>query len=454
MSGIVIDLQVTDKSADTALDRLDSVLAKLQTTQERFIESLKATSQWANQSASSFNKMAQGASRASTASQRVTQGQKRVSAYYSAIASTDPGAALRFAQGQLAADPYDAAAIRLRNRAQGVLNRQNPANGLQSALARTRFTPGGAGLPLGFDLMKYGPQLFGTGMQGMGHGVGGAASAFAGAGAAGAVIGGVITSLAAFASAVKNTAEYISSVGRSMAAGGSIQGLESYAGVGGFGSAAGGARTLQGAIQSGFGASFASQAGINIVGGAGGDIDYGEKLRKALRFIAGSKSFDQARRRAEGLGLPEAANLYNTSNFIKQNIGKPVQPLSMADVRAATDFTAALSRLAELFKGRAAKTLTYWLEETAVRITFVTNALEAFFNWLDNIYKWVADKLGIKTNGQSAQEKNTKAIDDNTRALHDFRETLGGGPRAQNAVPQGLHGANFGNARNMRLGVI
>ncbi len=452
MAGIVIDLQVTEKQADKALDRLDSTLEKLQDTQDRLIGALKATSDWANRSASGFNKMAQGAQRASTATKSVGQGQRRVAAYYSAIAGTDPHSALRYAQGQLNADPYDAAAIRLRNRAQGVINRQNPANQLATAMARTRFTPGGAGLPLGIDLMKHGSQLFGTGMAGMGGGavVSGAASIATKLGPAGIAVGGVVAALAAFAAALDQTSKYIVSVGRGMATAGSVQGLGPFTG----GDPSGMAHRLQGSIQGGFGAGYASQAGINIVGGPGGDIDYGDKLKRALRFIANSGSFDQARRRAEGLGISESANLYNTSGYIKQNIGKPVQPLSQGDVRAANDFQAALARLGELFQNSIAKRLTPILDDLARKIALVTMVLDNFFTWLDKIYARIADKLGIKQTGESAQERNTKAVDDNTRALHDFRETLGGGPRARGAVPGGLNGQNFGNSKNMRLGAI
>lgn len=452
---IVIDLQVTDKQADSALDRLDSVLAKLQSTQDRLIDSLKATATWANQSASGFNKMAQGAQRASTASRSVGQGQRRVAAYYSAIAGTDPHAALRYAQGQLNADPYDAQAIRLRNRAQGVINRQNPANALATAMARTRFTPGGAGLPLGIDLMKHGSQLFGTGMSGMGGAAGGIASVATKMGPAGLVVGGVLTALAAFAAALNQTAQYINSVGRGIAVSGSVQGLGAYTN----GDPSGMAQRLQGSIQSGFGAGYASRAGINIVGGPGGDNDYGGKLIKALNAIAGigrggAKSFNEARRMAEAFGIPESASLYNTSDYVKRDIGKPVQPLTQNDVRAAADFNAALTRLGELFQNSIAKRMTPVLDDLARKMAFLTGMLDKFFTWLDKVYAWVADKLGIKPHGQTSQDRNTRAIDDNTRALHDFRETLGGGPRARGSMPSGLNGVNFGNAKNMRLGAI
>jgi len=445
---IVIDLQVSDKGADNALDRLDSVLEKLQSTQDRLNDSLKATAQNANQAANSYGKMASNANRAGTSVRSVTQGQRRVAAYYSAIAGTDPAAALRYAQGQLAQDPYDAAAIRLKNRAQRALNMQNPANQLAAAQARTRYTPGGAGLPLGFDLLKHGPQLFGTGMAGMGGGIANVASQsmnLAGT--------GIFAAIAGLAIAMQKAAEYIGSVGRSVASAGNVQGLEAYSEAGGFGSASGGARSVQAAIQSGFGAGYAQQAGINIVGGPGGDNDYGGKLRKALKFIANSNSMDQARRRAEGLGIPEAANLYNSSQAMKDRIGKPINPLTTEDVRAANDFQIAMSRLAELFKNSFGRMISHDLELIAMKVTFVTDALEKFFKWLDSIYAFIADKLGIKS-GNSPKDANTKAVEDNTRALKDFRETLGGGPRASGAIPKGINGVNFGHARDMRLGAI
>jgi len=444
---IVIDLQVTDKHADSAIDRLDSVLEKLQSTQDRLNDSLRATAQNANQAANSYGKMASNANRAGTAVKSVTAGQRRVAAYYSAIASTDPQAALNYAKNQLAQDPYNASAIRLQQRAQRALNMQNPANQLAAAQARTRYTPGGAGLPLGFDLMKHGPQLFGTGMSGMGQAAGVVSEAFNLAGT------GIFAAITGLAIAMQKAAEYIGNVGRSIASSGSVQGLESFADTGGFGSASGGARSVQGAIQSGFGAGYAQQAGINIVGGPGGDNNYGAKLRKALNFIANSNSMDQARRRAEGLGIPEAANLYNTSQTLKNKIGKPINPLTEEDVRAANDFNIALSRLAELFKNSFGRMIAHDLELIAMKVTFVTDALEKFFQWLDSIYKFIADKLGIKS-GNSPKDQNTKAVEDNTRALKDFRETLGGGPRASGAIPKGINGVNFGHAKDMRLGAI
>lgn len=64
-------------------------------------------------------------------------------------------------------------------------------------------------------------------------------------------------------------------------------------------------------------AALAMRAGINPIGGYYGDNNYAEKQKKALRFIRSAPTYDEARRRAEGLGMPEAAAAWdlNEQNF-------------------------------------------------------------------------------------------------------------------------------------------
>ena len=451
-----IDLQVTDSKTDAALARLEKALERLEKVQDRLNDSLKQTATYANAAASGFGKMATGAQRASSASSRI-----------SAPPIQDPFQAQRHAQGLLSLNPGDPAALRMWNQAQRRINALDPQRQLMTAMMRTRFARNAQGgitpMPLGVDLLKFGPQLLGAAQSaGTGSigGLGGAASTVMSIGSklgpAGTVATAVIAAMVAMAAAVHQTAQIISGIGRQMAAGGSgVLGMSPFTRVAGIGDAGSAARGLQGALQGGYGAGFGIQAGINPVGGPFGDIDYAAKLKKALRYIAGAGSFDQARRRAEGLGIPEAANLYNTSDYTKQRIGTPLTKFSPGDMRAANDFMIAIGRFVELVVNRAGKSLAPTMERWAQALTVVTDLLAKFFDWIDKIVERIRKALGIADNGQkSAQERNTKAIDDNTRAMKEFRETLGGGPRAQRSLPSGFNGLNFGNSRDLKLGAV
>lgn len=444
---IVIDLQVTGKKADSALDRMERVLQSVADAQDRLNKVLAATAFYASNAAKSFQQMGSSAKRAGTAVRQSatgqTPGQRRMASYYSAIASTNPQAALRYAQGRLAADPYDAQAIRLAQRASRALHAQTPNGALQQAIARTRFTNVAGkmiGHPLGVDVMKIGSMLGPDGVAGL---FGGGGGAMAGIGAVAGPFAVATGAVLAFAAAVAKVADMLKNISSQTAlAGDKALGLQAAANY--FNTdPASLAQRIQSGVSSGVGAGFGVQAGINPVGGPYGDNDYAGKAQKALKYIINSGSRDQARRRAEGLGMPELAGLYDLKGSNRADAargGMGLSPGALDASRAAgANFSYAWSRIMrdfELVLTKATPIIDYFaksLADAADMLEFVLNGFK-------------------KSDRGSALERNTKALNDAAAAYRDAG-TYGGGPRAHGAMPSGIKGAQASSDYNVIHGL-
>lgn len=217
--------------------------------------------------------------------------------------------------------------IKAHQRAQKVINpyafQKTPAQQYMSAMMRTRFMMGPGGkmvaMPLGADIAK-----FGTGMMGggLGDAMGGASTMVQ---SLSAVTGGASAASAAFAvlagSAMSLKARFDSLMSTQATGGGSmadssiVNRLESrFPGLKDWG------RGTMDGIQ----AAEAQAAGINPVGGPYGDTNYSQKQIDAVRYIANQPTYEDARRKAEALGLPaEVANAQRLSAEQKRKLFQP-----------------------------------------------------------------------------------------------------------------------------------
>lgn len=240
----------------------------------------------------------------------------------------------------------------------------------------------------------------------------------------------------------------------STAAGVSLGSQTAFGGLAGYGSMfdpIAMAQKLQSSIQQGGAAgSYASGLGINIMGGPFGDLNLGKKLNKVLDDIARSGTFDQAVRKANMLGVPELANAYYLSPVARANIGYGAG-LGEKEKGGFATFEANLAVASNAFVTLAQtitansnlfKAVNFYLGYMGAYMNTVTKGLQWMASGLDEVIKWIEDKLKIKIGGR---DENTQALKENTRALKDHREMMGGGPRAQSAIPGKVGGLSIAN---------
>ncbi|TXH19683.1 MAG: hypothetical protein E6R03_00235, partial [Hyphomicrobiaceae bacterium] len=80
------------------------------------------------------------------------------------------------------------------------------------------------------------------------------------------------------------------------------------------------AQRLQSGLESGYGPGAAARYGINPVGGPYGDNNYNAKAIKFLRGLGNETSFEEARRRAEMVGIPELADFQKLSKADRESL--------------------------------------------------------------------------------------------------------------------------------------
>lgn len=350
-------------------------------------------------------------------------------------------------------------------RAQNAMAPPDPNKDFMQALMRTRFGTGMLGglkgMPLGRDIMKLG----GMGSQAVQALMGGgglakmapmlgtlltnpitiAAITVAASAAASAALG---------VNALRIQGKYLSGYAVAGGTNGALRNANLIAGATGMGSGADAARRLQSGIGSGgIGMAYAAQAGINPIGGPFGDMNYAEKLRRYNQFVMKSRSFDEARRRAEAAGTPELAQNYFLSDESKGRLNRlGAGAMNPARMRETAEFRLRLAEVNDQLDQLQMKL-------GANGIPLVMNALKAIGPSLDrtvavlnaanevneaimSAIRWMAAKLGLDMteSDQQSREKHRKAMEEHTRAMKDHREVIGGGARAQNAIPKGIRG--------------
>lgn len=435
---IVIDLKMQNAGTDRALSRLEKALDRLDAALNRVNKAIAGTAGAVNGLAGSVN--------APSGSRGGGGGSRSRKPVFNSI--QDEIQWLRQQPGWRAQAQADQLQRRL------ALQSNDPKQQLIQALMRSRFVNNGGKMnimPLGRDLSPGMMQLMG--IMGGGAQAGGATMmGGAGAGAAGGVaalanpIGIAAAAIAAFAIGVAKATVVLNDMARNWVSNG-----------GSFGQSQSAARiaALTGVDASSFSGNLpgtAAAAGINPIGGPFGDMNYSEKLRKAARFVARARSLDDARRRAAMVGSPELANTYllrpDQQKWMQkqgmQNEGEAKRAAQlMADLQIAwANFSTVFVKLATPFVAT--------LSNIGRTFAWLMDKIEAFADWIRN-------KLGLGGNEggkKSPLDRNTEATDQLTRAMKDVRETLGGGPRAQGALPGKFRNGISGDLRDLRLANI
>jgi len=245
--------------------------------------------------------------------------------------------------------------------------------------------------------------------------------------------------------------------------GGSARSADRAAKMAGLGSGADAASSMRSALGSGAGAGYAASLGINPNFGSFGNMSYGDMVNKVIKDIATSSSFEQARRKAELAGVPEAAQSYYLSNERKASIGKSNAGFSTADNRGIVEFNAALSGAGSALMTLTAKFIQPIIRASSavLRVTenmsklatlaeaygkvqfFYMEAFSTILEWLQSKFPMVFGNSANYSKDNAVREQ-TKALNDNTRSLNQMREVYGGGSRLNGATPGGLRGQNIG----------
>lgn len=218
-------------------------------------------------------------------------------------------------------------------------------------------------------------------------------------------------------------------------------------------------------LMSGYGPVAAAGAGVNPLGGPFGDMNYTEKGLKILDYIRRATNFNEARRRAELSGSPEAAgvnlltpttynrlrstqageasegNIRNQAEFqanvaiLKDSFGQLESALSSPVVKELAGAAAGLSDLFE--------TLNKLPNVTGIQLK-----LAGFINSIGPLgtIMHLLQMIGVvggSNEHTDATQDNTKAIQNLTRSIN--QGVYGGGSRAQLPSAQrqsGYYGAN------------
>lgn len=395
----------------------------------------------------------------------------------------DPAQAMSYYGEQIRSGNASAANVAGYNRAVRASRAKDPQHQLTNAVMRSRFFQVGnklVGQPLGIDikaLMQSGQggalsQILNGGIPlgGLGGAAGGAGAAGGGGiGALGAAAGALAAPLAAaavaagmVAAAFSEAAGLMKSANLRAQIGGSGREFSAATRVGAYFGNQGLAGQVASNIQSGYGAGYAASIGVNPNGGPFGDMNSSKKFNAIARDIGNSKTYDEARRKAAMVGAPELANLQQLKGSTRDALLGGGFGNSEESYKSALELNAQMAILGQSFDTLRVQFLLPTIQGL--------NAAASAFNQLDKFTHGFAltvaqafgssglgnlinawNKItggGSSKNVESATERNTRAVNENTRALKD-REIVGGGPRAASAIPQGISGINgmTGDAR-------
>lgn len=230
-------------------------------------------------------------------------------------------------------------------------------------------------------------------------------------------------------------------------------GVARLAGYGGMFDVGSAAAQLQSNIASGgVAGAYAAKLGINPIGGPFGDLNIARKLEKVLDDISRSRTFDEAVRKANMVGMPDLAQAYYLSASTRAVIANG-SSLGRNELSTFSNFNATkdtyLSNLENYAQTAVAnmpgfKMLNGLMQVASIQMSMMSKGLSAVgeitnapTNWIENKLK---DWFGAGKGGDESE--NTKALKENTRALKQFRETLGGGARTRAAIPNRIDGLN------------
>lgn len=230
------------------------------------------------------------------------------------------------------------------------------------------------------------------------------------------------------------------------------------------------ARAFQGSIQSGAGAAMAARLGINPIGAPYGDINYTRKLLVAIEALRRETNDARARRMAEILGIGDlywmrgisnvSFNALKMSTMIPtKQAGKNAAELEAARMRVGNAF----GGVGEAFGRAASPALIIGFNALASSVERASLGLKLFAYGVEAIMSGIGrlmDRLPWLRGGADGEKSNRDALNENTRALKEFRDTIGGGRRARGAMPDGFRPNNMGAERmeeyrrSVRMGLI
>jgi Sec-independent protein translocase protein TatA len=226
---------------------------------------------------------------------------------------------------------------------------------------------------------------------------------------------------------------------------------------------------------------------------------------RAAEYIVSASEKD-AIRFAKLTGTESLLGLRDLSPDVQKQVLKSAGDISKEDIRAAADFNAQLGLLRAQFQklviaigapvlkwasevvGDLSSALrdliggpegvrsfiSTWLEVTPIfaiikwsvkGLAWLASGLAKAIEWLrKQIADFVrrfnpewADRIEGKKDAKSATDRNTDAINENTRALNNAREMFGGGQRARSAVPAAWRWQNLDQAMHAqaaRMGAL
>jgi hypothetical protein len=214
-------------------------------------------------------------------------------------------------------------------------------------------------------------------------------------------------------------------------------------------------------LMSGLAPAYAAQAGVNPLGGPFGDNNYNKKTIKLLEYIAKSSSFDQARRRAEGLNEPDLARFYLlTKSTQKQLIQSQGSGPGQGAIVAQNELQAQLALTTKNFLDMS----SVLAGPVFITMSNSLSLLNKFWE-LENEFGGIGlikEGLNIwnKIAGGPSDDEHKNAVQSNTDAINQLNKSInqgifGGGPRAQGAIPRAQQRPGYFNNNPMTpMGVL
>ena len=216
-------------------------------------------------------------------------------------------------------------------------------------------------------------------------------------------------------------------------------------------------------LSHGYGPLVASQAGVNPFGGPFGDNDYNKKTLKVLELIAKQTDFSKARRIAEAVGSPEAANFALLSKISQKQLLDQTNAPGDSGVRARADFVAQITVFKNDFLNLLSN-ITAPIFQLGSLILKLVNTIDKWGDIVSPFFKTLADALQYFSDFLDkifGGDEHKQAVQDNTEAINQLNRSInqgiyGGGARAQGAIPKAQQAPGYyqNNGRYTPYGVL
>jgi hypothetical protein len=273
-----------------------------------------------------------------------------------------------------------------------------------------------------------------------------------GSGPVSAAVGVAAAAVIGLAMAAKQARETLTSLaGMRGVAGGSIASASAATRLGAAiglqgGDVAAMARSTMSNIASGGAAStYAAGYGVRSVTGMGDPANKIDRFIRLIEGVANDPNEERAQRAAQALGVEEFLKLRDLTPETREKVFQRMKGgASKLDAQAAAEFNAQLGMVGDSFQRIATKLGTPVLRVAAAALEKIADAFDYIAEnaeavkaaVLGPILQIVELLVGLKGNSNKAKkdnpiDRNTDAVNENTRALNGVRETFGGGDRAR-----------------------